>query len=399
MTVPNMRWNVGLLSGCWGLVTTCNLILVTISALAGHHLAEDKALATLPAALMWFGTALATTPASFLMQRIGRRAGFMIAAAIGVVGALVAGLAVVWGSFALLCVGVGTIGGFNAFNYYYRFAAAETATDAFRSRAISLVLAGGVLSAIVGPELAKWSRNLIEGYEFVGSFGVIIAFATIAFLAISRLDMPRPTAVALRGGRALREIARQPTYLVAVSGGVIAYGVMALMMTITAVAMVGAHHPFADAAFVIQWHVLGMFVPSFFTGHLIRRFGVLNVMICGAVLLLVCLGVGYAGLAVTHFWVAMTLLGVGWNFLFIGATTLLTECYTLAERAKAQAANEFMIFGVAAVATFLSGNLYHHFGWYALNLLAIVPILAVLAATLWLARHRRIAQVANSAAD
>ena len=292
MTVPNMRWNVGLLSGCWGLVTTCNLILVTISALAGHHLAEDKALATLPAALMWFGTALATTPASFLMQRIGRRAGFMIAAAIGVVGALVAGLAVVWGSFALLCVGVGTIGGFNAFNYYYRFAAAETATDAFRSRAISLVLAGGVLSAIVGPELAKWSRNLIEGYEFVGSFGVIIAFATIAFLAISRLDMPRPTAVALRGGRALREIARQPTYLVAVSGGVIAYGVMALMMTITAVAMVGAHHPFEDAAFVIQWHVLGMFVPSFFTGHLIRRFGVLNVMICGAVLLLVCLGVG-----------------------------------------------------------------------------------------------------------
>lgn len=394
-----MRWNVGLLSGCWGLVTTCNLILVTISALVGYHLAEDKALATLPAALMWFGTALATTPASFLMQRIGRRAGFMIAAAIGALGALVAALAVVWGSFALLCVGVGTFGGFNAFNYYYRFAAAESATDAFRSRAISLVLAGGVVSAIIGPELAKWSRDLIDGYEFVGSFGVIIGFAAIAFFAISRLDMPRPTAAALRGGRALRAIARQPTYLVAVSSGVIAYGVMTLMMTITAVAMAGAEHPFADAAFVIQWHVLGMFVPSFFTGHLIGRFGVLNVMAWGAVLLLVCLGVGYAGLAVTHFWVALTLLGVGWNFLFVGATTLLTECYTLAERAKAQAANEFMIFGVAGVATFLSGSLYHHFGWDALNLLAVVPVVAVLAATLWLARRRRIAYVMSSAAD
>ncbi len=394
-----MRWNVGLLSGCWGLVTTCNLILVTISALVGYQLAEDKALATLPAALMWFGTALATTPASFLMQRIGRRAGFMIAAAIGAIGALVAALAVVWGSFALLCVGVGTFGGFNAFNYYYRFAAAESATDAFRSRAISLVLAGGVVSAIIGPELAKWSRELIDGYEYVGSFGVIIGFATIAFFAISRLDMPRPAAVALRGGRALRVIARQPTYLVAVSGGVIAYGVMALMMTITAVAMAGAHHPFEDAAFVIQWHVLGMFVPSFFTGHLIGRFGVLNVMIWGAVLLLVCLGVGYAGLAVTHFWVALTLLGIGWNFLFVGATMLLTECYTVAERAKAQAANEFMIFGVAGVATFLSGNLYHHFGWDALNLLAIMPVLAVLGATLWLARRRRIAYAMGSAAD
>ena len=394
-----MRWNVGLLSGCWGLVTTCNVILVTISALAGYHLAEDKALATLPAALMWFGTALATTPASFLMQRIGRRAGFMIGAAIGAAGALVAALAVVWGSFALLCVGVGTIGGFNAFNYYYRFAAAESATDAFRSRAISLVLAGGVVSAIIGPELAKWSRDLIDGYEFVGSFGVIIGFAAIALLAISRLDMPRPTAVALRGGRTLRAIARQPAYFVAVLGGVISYGVMALMMTITAVAMAGAEHPFADAAFVIQWHVLGMFVPSFFTGHLIGRFGVLNVMAWGAVLLLVCLGVGYAGMAVTHFWVALTLLGVGWNFLFVGATTLLTECYTVAERAKAQAANEFMIFGVAGVATFLSGSLYHHFGWDALNLLAIVPVLAVLAATLWLARRRRIAYAMRSAAN
>ena len=394
-----MRWNVGLLSGCWGLVTTCNLILVTISALVGYHLAEDKALATLPAALMWFGTALATTPASFLMQRIGRRAGFMIAAAIGAIGALVAALAVVSGSFALLCVGVGTFGGFNAFNDYYRFAAAESATDAFRSRAISLVLAGGVVSAIIGPELAKWSRDLIDGYEFVGSFGVVIGFAAVALLAISRLDMPRPTAVALRGGRTLRAIARQPAYFVAVLGGVIAYCVMALMMTITAVAMADAEHPFADAAFVIQWHVLGMFVPSFFTGHLIGRFGVLNVMAWGAVLLLVCLGVGYAGMAVTHFWVSMTLLGVGWNFLFVGATTLLTECYSLAERAKAQAANEFMIFGVAGVATFLSGNLYHHFGWDALNLLAIVPVLAVLGATLWLARRRRIAYGMGSAAD
>ena len=389
MSATSWRRNVGLLSGCFALAVTGTVILVTVTALVGYQLADDKSLATLPAALMWLGTAAATAPASFLMRRIGRRPGFMVGAVIGIAGAGLAALGVFVESFVLLCIGIALIGAYNGFNYYFRFAAPEAAPDAYRSRAISLVLAGGVAAAVVGPWLAGASRGLVAAHAFVGAFVTIAGLAAAVLVMAAFVDIPKPSAQALRGGRPLGEIARQPMFVVAVLGGVVAYGVMILLMTVTPLAMVVMEHGFGDAAFVIQLHVLGMYVPSFFTGHLIRRFGLLRVMISGAALIVACLGVALSGETVAYFWVALTLLGVGWNFLYIGATTLLTEVHTVAERAKTQAVNEFMIWGMAGLCSYLSGSLHHHFGWDALNLLAVPPVLVVLIAILWFARQRR----------
>ena len=394
-----MRRNVGLLSGCFALVVTGNVLLVSVTALVGYELAGDKSLATLPAALMWAGTAAATVPASFLMRRIGRRAGFMVGALFGVFGALLAAFAVTAGSFALLCLGVATIGAYNGFCYYLRFAASEIASDDFRSRAIALVMAGGVFAAFAGPAIATASNDLFAA-AYVGPLLAIAGLAGLVFLLAAFIDVPRPQAIEMRGGRRLGQVMRQPAFAVAALGGATAYGVMVLMMSITPLAMVSRAYSFGDAAFVIQWHVLGMFAPSFFTGHLIRRFGVLTVMGAGAAAMLASTAVAVAGVAMLNFWLAMTLLGLGWNFLFIGGTTLLTEAYSVAERAKTQAVNEFMVFGAAGVGSLLSGSLHYYVGWETLNLAAVPPVLAILAATLWFARlRRRAAYGARGAAD
>ncbi len=399
MNGTRWRLNVGLLSGCFALVITGNVLLVTVTALVGQQLADDKSLVTLPAAFMWLGTAAGTMPASFLMRRIGRRAGFVVGAVIGMAGAALAAQAVYVESFALLCFGITLIGVYNGFSYYLRFAAPEVAPDAFRGRAISLVLAGGVVAALVGPWLAEASRDLVASHTFMGAFLAIGGLAAAVLVMVAFVDIPKPSAQALRGGRPLSEIARQPMFVVAVLGGVVSYGVMILLMTVTPLAMVENAHGFGAAALVIQWHVLGMYAPSFFTGHLIRRFGVLMVMAWGAVLIVACLGVALAGQAMVQFWLALTLLGVGWSFLYIGATTLLTEVHTIAERAKTQGVNEFVIFGVAGLCSYLSGSLHHYFGWDMLNLLALPPVLIVLAATLWLALRRRAALGVSRAAD
>ncbi len=394
------KLQVGLLSVCWALATTGNVLLVSVSSLVGDQLADDKSLATLPAALMWIGTAAATVPASFLMRAVGRRLGFVIGALIGTTGATIAALAVYNQSFFALNVGIALIGAYNSFNYYYRFAAAETAPEAFRSRAISLVLAGGIVAAFAGPTLAVWARGLFAPILFMGPFAVIAGLAlTIAVLA-SFTRIPRPHPKTLRaGGRPLAVIARQPDFIVAVTGGVVAYGIMILLMTVTPLAMVACDHGFDDAAFVIQWHVLGMFAPSFVTGRLIRRFGTLTIMAWGAVALLACVAVALSGTAVANFWIALTLLGVGWNFLYIGATTLLTETHNAAECAKTQGLNEFLVFGVAGVGSFASGSLHYFFGWSLLNLVALVPVIGVLGAILWLAMRRRAAARPVGAAE
>lgn len=386
------KFQVGLLSACWALATTGNVLLVSVSSLVGNELAVDKSLATLPAALMWIGTATATVPASFLMRAMGRRFGFMIGAAIGAIGAIIAAFAIYNRSFVALSFGIALIGAYNGFTYYYRFAAAEVAPEEFRSRAISLVLAGGVVGAIVGPTLAIWATGLFSPILFMGSFVVIAGIAVTIILLVSFTRIPRPPAQALRAaGRPLSVIARQPAFLIAVTGGVVAYGVMILLMTVTPLAMVAHDHGFNDAALAIQWHALGMFAPSFFTGRLIRRFGTLTIMLWGSILLLACIAVALSGTSVAHFWIALTLLGVGWNFLFIGATTLLTETHTVAECAKTQGLNEFLVFGIAGTSSFASGSLNYYFGWSLLNLVALVPVAAILMATLWFAYRRRAA--------
>lgn len=384
--------NVAVLAACQALLLTNNAMLIALNALAGYALAADKSLATLPITTYVVGAALTTLPASLLMKRIGRQAGFMAGASVGFFGALLCTWALSMGSFWLLCSGTLVMGMYNAFGQYYRFAAADSASEDFKSRAISLVLAGGLVGGIIGPESSKLTKDLLP-VTYMGSYASLMAFSVAAMLLLTVLDIPS-LSERERGerGRPLGEIIAQPVFIVAVLGAMIGYGVMNLLMTATPLAMGHHHHPYHDAAFVIEWHVIAMFAPSFITGSLIRRFGVLNVMLAGAGLMFVCVATALSGTALANFWLALVLLGVGWNFLYVGGTTLLTECYTPAEKAKTQGTNDFLVFLAMATSSFSSGALLNRAGWETLSYWAL-PFLALTAgATLWLALKRRTVQ-------
>lgn len=388
--MTSAKKNVALLSACQGLLLTNNSILIATNGLAGYALAADKALATLPVAAYIIGAALTTMPASLLMRRLGRRAGFTLGAMFGILGALFCAYAAFAHSFWMLCAGSLVLGVYNATAQYYRFAAADSASADFKSKAISLVLAGGILGGILGPETSKVTKDLIAQAPFMGSFLSLGVFCVLAIGLLSLIDIPPLTdAEQKAAGRPLAVIARQPAFLVAVLSAVVGYGVMNLLMTATPLAMSACQHPFSDAAFVIQWHVIAMFAPSFFTGSLIKRFGVLNVMLAGVVLNLGCVGIALAGLEVMHFWLAMVLLGIGWNFMFIGGTTLLTECHTPSERARAQGANDMAIFVTMAATSLSSGLLFTLQGWELMNELAVPFLLFAGGAMLWLAATQR----------
>ena len=383
--VASSRRTVLLLALCQALAMTGGSIVGTTGAIVGSMLTPDKALSTLPIAVQMTGMMSATIPAAFLMARIGRRGGFWIGTVLGALGAATATLAVFEGGFTLFCVGTFFLGTYNGFVQQYRFAAAEIAGDAFRSKAISLVLAGGVVSALFGPETAKWSRDLFAPALFAGCYAVIVAlcFAAAMLLCFVRLPKPLPPDLSRRG-RPLAEIAMQPAFIAAVVAGMVGYGVMSLVMTATPIAMLDCGHEFGAAAFVIQWHSLGMYAPSFVTGHLIARFGVIRILLTGAVLLLACCGLNLAGIATFNFWSANVVLGVGWNFLFVGATTLLTGTYTGEEKAKVQALNDFLIFGTTALSSFASGALLNGVGWNMVQF-AIMPFVAAAGgAVIWL---------------
>ncbi|MGF1611621.1 MAG: MFS transporter [Kiloniellales bacterium] len=381
--------NVVLLAICQGLAMSGSALIITVAALVGHSLAEDKALATLPLALQFAATMAATMPASLLMQRWGRRAGFSLGAGFALVSGLVSAQALFMSSFWLFCLGNALFGVATAHAFYYRFAAADTASPAFKSRAISLVLAGGLVAAFLGPELAKWSRDLFAPVLFAGGFLCIAGLALLSLVVLQFIDIPRPHAAERRqGGRPLLEIARQPEFAIAVLCAMVGYGAMNLVMTSTPLAVVACQHPFESAAFVIQWHVAAMFAPSFVTGHLIRRLGVLPVLTLGALLVLGCVAINLSGVAVIQFWSALVLLGVGWNFLFVGGTTLLTETYRPEERAKAQGLNDLLVFGTVALTALGSGMLFEAFGWQAVNLAVVAPVLLVGLGLAWLVRRR-----------
>ena len=324
------------------------------------------------------------------MRRLGRRAGFTLGAVFGIVGALICSYAAFAHEFWLLCAGTLVLGIYNATGQYYRFAAADSAGIDFKSKAISLVLAGGIAGGFLGPETSKISKDFFVQAAFAGSYLSLGVFCLLAIGLISLIDIP-PLTVAERkeSGRPLTTIARQPAFIVAVLSSVTGYGVMNLLMVATPLAMVACQHPFSDAAFVIQWHVIGMFAPSFFTGALIKRFGVVNVMLIGVVLNFGCIGVALAGLEVAHFWTAMVLVGVGWNFMFIGGTTLLTECHTPSERGKVQGANDLAIFLTMIVTSLSSGLLFTLQGWELMNQLAVPFLLLTGIAMLWLAAVQR----------
>lgn len=389
--------NVALLAFCQALSMTCLSLLITISALVGSLLSPDPSLATLPLSLQFLGVLVTTVPASLLMQHWGRRAGFSLGAVLGIVGGLVCTFAVFAADFLLLCVGSTLLGGFSAFSMYYRFAAADTASNAFKSRAISLVLAGGVLAAVAGPELAKQTRELFAPVAFAGGYAAIAAVCLLSLVVLQFIRIPRPPA-RVRGdsGRPLSVIARQPRFVVAVVCGMVAYGTMNLVMVSTPLAMIACDHPFETAAFVIQLHVLGMYLPSFFTGSLIARFGLPPVLLAGTLLLLACVAVALTGIEVLNFAAGLVLLGLGWNLLYVGGSTLLTETHRPEEKAKVQAANEFLVFGTVTLTAFTSGALHEGLGWEWLNLVTVPAILAALVSVLWLLRVERRPELAAS---
>ncbi|MEM8950519.1 MAG: MFS transporter [Pseudomonadota bacterium] len=379
--------DVYLLAVCQALLATGNAVVVTTSALVGQNLAPDG-LATLPLFLQFVAVMMTAMPASYLMKRVGRRLGFALGAGFALTAGLLGAGAILVGSFSLFSVASFAYGVFMGFGMYYRFAAAEVAAPAFRPRAISYVLAGGVVAAIAGPELAKATDDLFGPALFAGCFLAVagLGLATLLVLAFLRI---LPPAEEERTGeeRPLGEIMRQPAFIVALSAAAIAQGAMVLVMTATPLAMAFCGHDFNQTAFVIQWHVLGMFAPSFVTGHLISRFGVLNVMAVGAGLILACLGVALSGVEIAQFWAALVLLGVGWNFMFVGGTSLLTTTYRPSEKAKIQAINDLIIFATAAFASLSSGLLHHLIGWQAVNLSMILPIIVMLGGILWLQRR------------
>lgn len=389
--MPNRtRRNVLILALCQALYLSASSIQVALSGLVGAMLAPERLLATLPFSLITVMTASTTIPASFLMARLGRRVGFVLGALIGGTGGAISTIAIFRQSFALFCVGNALMGCFQAVAQYYRFAAADAAEPEFKSRAVSWVMAGGVAAALLGPGIAGFSKDLFAPVGFAGSYLAISVLAAVSILLLGFLAIPVPdTRAGAGGGRPLAAIARQPAFIAAVANGILGYATMVFVMSATPLAAVGCGLTSDDAIGIIRMHLIGMFAPSFFTGSLIVRFGVTRILLTGAGMLLACIAVGLSGVTIYHFWAALALLGVGWNFLYVGGTSLLTAAYRPEERAKTQAANEFMTFGVVAMASFASGGVFARGGWNAVNYMVLPLLLIATAATVWYAAVSR----------
>lgn len=380
--------NIALLAAAQSLLLANGITLVAINSLLGLQLAPDRRLATLPVTTYVIGGALSTFAAAFFMRRYGRRAGFMLGGSFALVAALLGALAVWQGNFWLLCAATVLAGVYNAFGQQYRFAAADSVELDWKGKAISLTLAGGILGGVFGPELSKLSRSLLEP-PFLASYLVLAVFGILSILIASRLKIPLlTTAEQSHGGRPMGEIMRQPDVIVAVCAAVCGYATMNLLMTATPLAMDFCGLQFNDTAFVLQWHVIGMFAPSFFTGDLIKRFGVRIILITGASVIFVCASIALSGVSLMHFWWALVLLGLGWNFLFIGGTTLLSASCQPAERAKVQGTNDFLVLGTQALTSLGAGVMIMSAGWHSLIYFAL-PMVALTALVTVLFWRRR----------
>jgi MFS family permease len=371
--------NLSLLATCQGLMLSCTSMTIASSALVGVALAPNATLTTLPLGLTYCLMMLTMIPASLFMRRHGRRAGFALGGSAGVVGASISAMGIYYHSFLFFCIGSAVFGVANGFAQYYRFAAAEIVDPAHKARAISWVLMGGLVAAFIGPNVASLTRNIIPDALFSVSYAVIALFCAGVVMVQVFLRMPPPSLEESVGhSRPLRLVLTRPIFLVAALCAMVAYGTMNLLMTVTPLAMHERDMAFGATALVIQWHIVGMFAPSFFTGSIIDRFGVLKVMFTGALILVVCAMVALSGQFYSHFIVGLIMLGVGWNFLYIGGTTLLTEAYLPAEKGMIQGINEFMVFSTTALTALSAGYLHHRFGWETLNTYAI-PVACITA--------------------
>lgn len=390
MAVPHVKRNVSLLALCHGYAQTSVTIVITVSALAGAMIAEDKSLATLPHAFMWMATAAAAMPASLLMKRFGRRHGFAMGSLLGVLGCALCTVGVYVADLWVFIAGTACMGAFNSFNQYLRFAAAEASDADFRPKAIALVIGGGVLAAFVGGAIANGTKDLLAPVEFAGTYVVLVACPLLLAITVQFIRMPQPQegpadkGQATAPARPLGEIMRQPAFIVAAIGTSVSWAGMILMMAATPLSMKYCGLAFTDVTFVIQWHMFAMFAPSFVAGSLIKRIGALNVVLTGFVLFSAGVAAGLSGQTVTAFFLTNVCIGAGWNLMLIGSTELLISCHTRAETGKVQGANDTIAYLLAALSSFFAGYLQHVSGWDAV-MIAIVPQLIVAgAAVFWL---------------
>ena len=387
------RRNAMVLAVAQALAGGNNTVIVSTASIVGAVLAPDKGLATLPITAMVIGMWFGTLPVGWLARRFGRRFALQAGSLFGVLSGLISYAAVMHGQFWLLLIGTFCGGLYAAAHNSYRFAAADTASEAFRPKVVSWVLAGGVFAAVIGPQLVIFTKDLLSPHMFAASYLGQSACALIAAGVLMFVKIPPLPATRVENPRPLGAIVRTPRFIVAVACGMASYAMMNMVMTSAPLAMIGCGHSVTDATLGIQWHVLAMYAPSFVTGSLISRFGVERITGIGLGLIALTAVVGLAGITVAHFWSALVLLGVGWNLAFIGATTMVTQCHRPHERNKVQAFNDFLIFGSMAVASFSSGQLLEYLGWQAINEVIFPTILLAGAMLVWLALRKRAAAV------
>ncbi len=392
-----MNRNLWLMAAAQGLFLTNNVLFVAVNGLVGLSLAPHSWMATLPIMGYVVGGACSTGPVAWSQSRWGRKVSFQIGLAVAFFSTLLATYAVLNANFWLLVVATVVAGYYSANGQLYRFAAAELARPEYRERAVSMVLAGGIIGGVVGPNLAKWTQHLGNA-PFAGAYATLAVVALIAMAVVAMVTFPPvpPRKPGAGGGRPLGIIMRQPVFIVSTAAAALGYGVMNILMSASPIAMQVCGHPFKDAALVLEWHVIGMFAPGFFTGRLIERFGIIPIMSAGVVLNLLCIAIALSGTAVMHFLIAMFLVGVGWNFLFTAGTALSLKAYQPEEKDKAQGAINFCVFAMMMVSSFSSGALVTTQGWTLLNYTSLVLVAVAGMALLWYVVQERSRQAAAS---
>ena len=382
------RRNAMVLAVAQALAGGNNTVIVSTASIIGAVLAPDKGLATLPITCMVIGMWLGTLPVGVLAKRFGRRFALQTGSLFGMLSGVISYSAVMQGNFWLLLIGTFCGGLYAAAHQSYRFAAADTASDAYRPKVVSWVLAGGVFAAVIGPQLVIFTKDLLPPHLFAASYLGQSACAVLAAIVLLFVKVPPISPERIESPRPLLAIVKAPRFIVAVACGVASYAMMNMIMTSAPLAMVGCGHSVTDATLGIQWHVLAMYAPSFVTGSLIARFGVERITGIGLALVALTGVVGIAGITVAHFWTGLILLGLGWNLAFIGATTMVTQCHRPDERNKVQAFNDFLIFGSMALSSFSSGQLLEYVGWTAINEVIFPTVFIAGAMLIWLALRR-----------